>query len=348
MRPHSLATRRTVLTGTAAAAAAAVTMRPAAPRAAESHSWKMQSLWQAGAINQEIFQDFAERIRTTTGGRIEITPLPVGSIVAYNETLDAVGNGIIEGQHGGTTYNAGKDAAFALIGDLNGGFETPWQMQMWYEYGGGLELARELYAEHGLYFVGPIWWGVESIPSKTPLNGIADLEGVKLRAPEGIGAQIFQELGANVVTLAGSEVYTALERGVIDATDWGTVSMNADLGYQKIAKFALYPGVHSMPAADIAVNMDEWNALSDDLKAIVEMAARDFARDMVERIALLDLQAAKSLRDQGVTLIDWSPEERRKFRQVARGVWGEWAGKSALAQKVYDSQVAFLEKLGLL
>lgn len=341
-------TRRKLLTGAATAGAAAAIAAVPRPARADTRTWKMQSLWQAGAINQKIFDAFATRVGAVTGGRIEITPLPVGSIVAYNETLDAVANGIIEGQHGGTTYFAGRDAAFALIGDLNGGFETPWQMQMWYEYGGGLEVTRELYAEFGLYFVGPVWWGVESIPSKNPLNGIDDLKGVKIRAPEGIGAQIFQEIGANVVTLAGSEVYTALERGVIDATDWGTVSMNADLGYQKIAKYALYPGVHSMPAADVAVNLDEWNSLPDDLKAAVEMATRDFARDMVERIALLDLQAAKSLREQGITLINWSPEERKKFRQVAQGVWAEWADKSALAKKAYDSEVAFLQKLGLL
>jgi len=339
--------RRAVLAGGAVAAGALAAL-PRAARGAEAHEWKMQSLWQAGAINQAVFEDYAARVDAVTGGRIKITTLPVDSIVAYNETLDAVGNGIIEAQHGGTTYYAGKDAAFALIGDLNGGFETPWQMQMWYEYGGGLELARELYAGYGLYFVGPVWWGVESIPSKSPLNGVDDLKGVKIRSPEGIGAQILQELGANVVTLAGSEVYTALERGVIDATDWGTVGMNADLGYQKIAKNALYPGVHSMPAADVAVNLDRWSALSEDLKAAVEMATRDFARDMVERIALQDLQAAKSLRAEGINLIDWSPAERKKFRQVARGVWAEWAKKSSLAQKVYDSEVAFLEKLGLL
>lgn len=171
-------TRRAIMAGTvAAASAAAITAAPRISRAAEPHSWKMQSLWQAGAINQKIFEDFATRVGAVTGGRVEITPLPVGSIVAYNETLDAVANGILQGQHGGTTYFSGKDAAFALIGDLNGGFETPWQMQMWYEYGGGLELTRELYAEHGLYFVGPVWWGVESIPSKKPLNGIDDLKG---------------------------------------------------------------------------------------------------------------------------------------------------------------------------
>ncbi len=130
--------------------------------------------------------------KAATDGRVKITPMPVGSIVAYNETLDAVANGILEAQHGGTTYFSGRDAAFALIGDLSGGFETPWQMQMWYEYGGGLELTRELYKEYSLYFVGPVWWGVESIPSKVPINGPADLKGVKIRAPEGMGAADLQ------------------------------------------------------------------------------------------------------------------------------------------------------------
>ena len=349
MTRETKTSRRDVLRGAAAAAAVSTAaVLPGRARAADMQEWKMQSLWQAGAINQKIFQDFADRVKVATDGRVAITPMPVGSIVAYNETLDAVSNGILQAQHGGTTYFSGRDAAFALIGDLSGGFETPWQMQMWYEYGGGLELTRELYKEYNVYFVGPVWWGVESVPSKVAINGPDDLKGVKIRAPEGMGAEIFRQFGADVVTLAGSEVYTALDRGVIDATDWGTISMNNDLGYHKIAKYALYPGFHSMPAADVAVNLDLWNELSDADKRILEMATRDFARDMVERIALQDLQDAKKLRDQGVTLIDWSPEARKQFRQTARGVWEEWSKKSDLAGKVYESETSFLEKLGLL
>jgi TRAP-type mannitol/chloroaromatic compound transport system substrate-binding protein len=124
--------------------------------------------------------------------------------------------------------------------------------------------------------------------------------------------------------------------------------MNNDLGYHKIAKYPLHPGFHSMPAAEVAVNMTRWNALSPDLKALVEMAVRDFAREMVQRIALEDLKVASQAKAQGVELVNWSAEERRNFRKLSQEAWAAWAKKSATAQKVYDSQVAFLKQLQLL
>jgi TRAP-type mannitol/chloroaromatic compound transport system substrate-binding protein len=337
--------------GKAAAGAMANAAGAAGARLASAqtiHKWKMQSLWQAGSVNQKVFEDWAKRVREASGGRIEIEPLAVGTIVGYGETLDAMTNGVLDSHHSGGPYFSGKEPALALIGDLNGGFENPYQMQLWFEYGGGLELAREIYRRFNVYYVGPVWWGMESVPAKKPLRTLADFKGVKMRVPEGLGAEIWRRAGAGVVTLPGSEVYTALERGVIEATDWGTLGMNNDLGYHKIARYPLHPGFHSMPAAEVAVNMTRWNALSPDLKVFMEMAVRDFAREMVQRIALEDLKAVEQARANNVELIAWTPEERKRFRQVSQQAWADWAKKSPTAQKVYDSQVAFLKKLRLL
>jgi TRAP-type mannitol/chloroaromatic compound transport system substrate-binding protein len=169
-----------------------------------------------------------------------------------------------------------------------------------------------------------------------------------MRVPEGLGAEIWRRAGVGVVTLPGSEVYTALERGVIEATDWGTLGMNNDLGYHKIAKYPMYPGFHSMPCAEVAVNLTKWNALSPDLKAILEISVRDFARDMVQRIAMEDINVAAQAKAAGIELVNWPPEERLKFRQLAEQSWADWAKKSPTAKRVYDSQVAFLKKLQLL
>ncbi len=312
------------------------------------HQWKMQSLWQAGSINQTVFEDFCTRVGEITGGRLIIEPLPVGTIVAYNETLDAVAAGILDAQHGGSGYFAGKDPAFAILGDLNGGYEDVRQLQMWFEYGGGKELARELFAQYGLYYVGGVSWGAESIPSKLPIRSITDFKGVKIRAPEGMSQEIFELIGASPVNIPGSEVYTALDRGVIDAADWGTLGMNDDLGYHEIAPYPLYPGFHSAPMADVAVNMARWEALPDDLKALLELAVRDFSRDMVEQIRLQDSTVAASAVANGVELINWSSEDRRAFREIAAGVWAEYAARSPMAQRIYESHMAFLRRLGLL
>lgn len=320
----------------------------ASAQAAPEFKWKMQSLWQAGSINQAVFVRFTERVKEMTNGRLEIEPLSVGTVVAYNETVDAVGAGILDGVHGGGGYSAGKEVGFSLITDLNGAYENPYQMQMWFEYEGGMELAQELYGKFNMHFIGPIFWGVESIPSKNPIRNMADFKGVKMRAPEGMAQDIFKKLGAAPVNIPGSEVYTALERGVISATDWGTLGMNEDLGYHKIAKFPIYPGIHSMPGTDVSVNLDKWNALPKDLQAIVTVAVRDFARDMIQTIAQTDAVAAAQSKAAGVELVNWSQEERRKFRAVASTVWKEYSTRSEMGKKIYESHINFLKKLGLL
>jgi TRAP-type mannitol/chloroaromatic compound transport system substrate-binding protein len=167
-----------------------------------------------------------------------------------------------------------------------------------------------------------------------------------MRAPEGMGAAIWSKLGVGVSTLPGTEVYTALERGNIEATDWGTLGMNDELGYGDIAPYAIYPGIHSMPANDIAINLDIWNGLPDDLKQVLQEAAIELNQDSIQANRELD-QGFVAKRDPA-TLIDWGPEERRELREVAQEVWAEWAEKSEMSQRIYDSHIAYMQKIGLL
>ena len=238
--------------------------------------------------------------------------------------------------------------AWRLLGDLNGGFENPYQMQMWFEYGGGIELAREIYKRFNTYYVGPVWWGVESVPAKKPLRTLADFKGVKMRVPEGLGAEIWRRAGVGVVTLPGSEVYTALERGVIEATDWGTLGMNNDLGYHKIAKYPLSSGLpfdavrggrgeHGQVECAVAGSQGAHGGCRPRLRARHGPAHRAGGHE-----------GGRAGQGGGLRARHWSPEERLKFRQLAEQSWADWAKKSPTAKKVYDSQIAFLKKLQLL
>lgn len=321
---------------------------PCGAQAQQPIKWKMMSLWGSGSLPQKLNDQFAVRVKELSGGRLLIDSLAGGSIVAPSESLDALSAGVLDAQNGGPAYNAGKDAAFALIGDLNGGWETPQQAQDWMDKGGGRELVRELYRKYNGHFVRGIWYGRESLVSKKPLRTLADFKGLKLRAPTGMGQDIFRNLGAAPVNLPGSEVYTALERGVVDAADWGTLSMNQDLGYHKLARYPSYPGFHSMPMSDLVINLKKWNALPDDLKKVVEQAADEFNRDMVGKNGEADEAVAKAAKQNGVEPIDLAAPERRKFREIAEGVWKTYGERSAMAKRVYESQVAYLKKLGLL
>ncbi|WP_422180262.1 TRAP transporter substrate-binding protein [Aestuariivita sp.] len=346
-KTSKLKNRRAFLAG-AAAAPVSIAVSTSAAKAQEAFSWRFQTLWGSGSINMRIFEAFCDRVGVMSGGRLTIEPLPGGTVVGAMELYDAVQNGILDGQNGGGGYVAQKDIAFIMLGDLAGAYERPDQMQAWYEYGGGKELARELYASHGTYHVGLVWHGMESIPSRVPIRGTADLKGVKMRAPTGSVSEILARFGGAPVSIPGSEVYTSLEQGVLDATDWGTLSMNADLGFAKVAKYSIYPGFHSMPATDIVVNQSRWDSLPEDLQAILTVATRDFSRDMYQQLMIEDQKIAQDADNLGIELVDWPAEERLKFRQTASEVWSELAAESEMAIKMVDSQTLFLKQLGLL
>jgi len=318
-----------------------------ATRAAD-HEWTIQAANTAGDIAFTIAQDFTDSIEVLTGGRLAVRLVPVGGIVQYSETLDAVSAGILDGHITATVYFSGKDPAFAMLGDLIAAYEHPDQLFMFMRHGGGDELLRELYASYGIHYIGGSTTGKEAFISKIPLNGVDDFEGVKLRAPEGMAQDIFERLGAAPVNLPAAEVFTAVERGVVDAADWSTFSQNHHLGFHKIANHPIYPGIHSMPIIDVAVNPASWEALPADVKAIVEMAVRDFARDITRRLELQDLADVANARAAGVDVVNWSIEERQKLREIAIGVWREWSERSPMAARAYEAQVIFLRSVGLL
>lgn len=309
---------------------------------------KMMALWQAGTMPFKVFEQFAADVKTQSKGRLLIEPLPAGSVVAPNEALDAVSSGVLDASYGCGGYAAGKEPAIALLTDPQGAFNSPEQMAQWMDHGGGLQIAREVYRKFNVYFVAGTWYGKESLVSKRPLRGVADFKGLKVRAPVGIGQEIFKRLGAAPVNIPGSEVYTSLERGVVDASDWSTLSMNHELGYHKLAKFPTYPGFHSMGMSEIAVNIKKWNTLPDDLKSLLETAVKAFSAKLVARSAAEDERVVQQLKASGAEAVNWSIEERSKFRTIAREVWAEYAARSPLAKKVNDSQIAFLKKAGLL
>ena len=309
---------------------------------------KMMALWQAGTMPFKVFEQFAADVKSKSQGRLIIEPLPAGSVVAPGEALDAVSSGVLDAEYGCGGYAAGKEPALALLTDPQGAFDSPEQMSQWMEQGGGIQLARETYQRFKIHYIAGTWYGKESLVSKKPLRGVADFNGLKIRAPVGIGQDIFKALGAAPVNIPGSEVYTSLEHGVVDASDWSTLAMNHELGYLKLAKYPTYPGFHSMGMAEIAMNMKKWNTLPDDLKILLEAAVKEFSRNLVARSRAEDEKVAGQAKTLGIELIAWSNEEQRKFRSVARQVWKQYATRSEMARKVNESQVAFLKKAGLL
>jgi TRAP-type mannitol/chloroaromatic compound transport system substrate-binding protein len=316
---------------------------------AQEFKWTFQTSAQAGDNFFPIQEAWADRVKEMSGGRIEIDVVPVGTVVAHNETLDAVGSGILQGHITDPSYFSGKDPAFAMLGNLVGAWSAPQQMFNYMNYGGGNELFNELVNPYGLQFLGASATGVEAFLSTKPINTVEDLKGIKMRAPEGMVQEVFAAAGAAPVNLPGSEVYTSLEKGVIDAADYTVFSTNHAQGMHKFAKYPLYPGFHSMPVIEVSLNKKVFDGLPADLKAILKVSVRDFAQDMVQRLDKENETAvAEANADPNITIINWPAEERVKFRGIAKTQWKNWADRSEMAGKAYKSVSDYLVGAGLL
>ena len=332
-----------------AGGAVAATALMAGSALAQEYQWTFQTSETAGEPTFIIKQEWAERVEVMSGGRISIEILPTGAVVPHPETLDAVGSGILQGHMTDPSYFAGRDPAFAMIGNLVGAWGDPLEFLEYMNYGGGEELYNELVNPYNVHLIGASATGLEAFVSSRPIRSVADLEGLRLRAPEGMVYDIFTLAGASPVNLPGSEVYTSLERGVIDAADYTVFTTNHSLGLHEFAPYPNYPGFHSMPMVSVSINLDIWESLPADLQAILEQSVDLMAYDTVFRLRALDLEAvAEAQADPDIEVIDLPAEERRAFRAIAQQEWAEWSERNEMTGRIYESVTAFLQSRGLL
>ena len=317
--------------------------------AAQAHTFRFQSSDPAGNPNFVMQQEWTKIVAEKTDGAIQIELLPVESLVAHNETQDAIAAGILDGHITDVSYFAGKDPAFGLIANPVGAYSDPQEMFDFIYEGGGMELMRELEAPYGLQFIGPTSPGLEAFVSKVPLEGVADLQGLKLRAPEGLVQNVFAAAGAAPVNLPGSEVFTSLDKGVIEAADYNVFSTNQAQGLHDVAPHPVYPGFHSLPLIEISMSKAKWDQLSPELQTALEESVKEFGQLQTSTVKQKDQEAVEAAKAGGkITVHDWSAEERAKFREIAMGEWEKVAERSDNARKVYDTLVAYLKDKGLM
>lgn len=319
----------------------------AGPALAKTIKWKVQSLFGSGELTYKTFVDFCKNVEKMTNGRLVMKPMSAGTIVPTFDLLEGVQDNVLQAMHTGAAYYSGKEPAMAIFSDLLYAYNAPWEPEAWFYYGGGRELINEAYNKFGTTCIGVIQWGFESFPSKFPIRNMNDYKGHKFRSPQGMTADMLAMLGAGVVILPGGEVYSALDKGVIDGADWGSPSMNYRMGFDQVAKYFVYPEYRSLPISDFTVNTGEWNRLPDDIKAIVEAAVRAWNQETIQQVALDDREAIRKMEAKGVKAVSWKKEDVQAMREfVRRNVWPEWAKKSPLSKKMHDSQLKWLKRIG--
>lgn len=320
--------------------------------AVDAKTLKFQISSKSGDWAHNYLTENWKQLEVVTDGSLKMDVLPTKAVVPHRETIDAVANGILDGDMNAIAYFAGRDPAFAIMGDLIAGYDTPDQYQEYCMHGGGKEMLQKIYdtlmpGKIKVLGCGP--YGKEAFVSTVPIRGVADLKGLKLRSPEGLAADVFRRAGASPSSIPFSEVYTSLEKGIVDAADASVYINNHASGFHKIAKYPLYPGIHSMANLQTIINKSVWDKMSASEQAAMESLTYSIWASKLRdsRLEGLD-QVAKDKAAGDLTIINWSTEERKKFREIAVESWNAFAAKSPLAKEALESNLSYMRKIGLL
>ena len=305
-------------------------------RLASSYPKSLDTIYSAAEV-------MAKRVEAITNGKFQIRVHAAGDIVPGLQVLDAVQQGTVECGHSASYYYVGKNMAFAFDCAVPFGL-TARQQNAWMYHGGGLELTRELFKDYNILNFPGGNTGVQMGGwFRKEIKSLADLNGLKMRIP-GIGGQIMAKLGAVPQTLAGGDIYPALERGAIDAAEWVGPYDDEKLGFAKIAKHYYYPGWwEGGPQLSFYVNIDKWNALPESYRQAFETACMEANIHMLAAYDTKNPQAIQRLIAEGVQLHAYPQDVMAAAQKIAFELYEEEAGKNPIFKKIYEPWKAFRE-----
>lgn len=312
---------------------------------AEIYRWRLVTTWPKKFPGIGLApENFAELLRKMSNGRIQITVYGANEIVPAMGVFDAVSGGSVEMGHGAAYYWKGKIPASSFFASVPFGMNAT-EFNSWLHYGGGLELWREVYAPFNLV---PFAGGNTGVQMggwfNREIKSIADFKGLKMRIP-GYAGEVFTRAGGTAVNIPGGELYTSLQSGVIDATEWVSPYNDRAFGFQQIAKYYYYPGWQEPgPGLEFMINKKIYDALPADLQAMITAAARAINQDMLDEYTARNNSALKELVEHhNVDLRPFPDDVLQTLKKISWEIYDETAAKDPTFARVWDSYREFLE-----
>ncbi len=337
--------RRSFIRKAGAVGAGVTATALAAPAIAQENpkiTWRMTSSFTKGLdILFGAGQTVADHVKEASGGNFVIQHFAGGEIVPALQAADAVTAGTVEMAHTCAYYYVGKDPTFALGTSVPFGLNAR-QTNAWFNQAGGNELLNEFLAQHNIYSILLGNTGAQMGGwFRKEINTIDDLKGLKMRIA-GLTGQVMQKVGVTPQQIAGGDVYAALEKGTIDATEFVGPYDDQKLGFYKVAKYYYYPAWwEGGPAVHAFVNLQKFNELPENYKRILRDACAAGSASMLERYDAHNPKALKELVAQGAILRPFSQEILDVCHKAAQETYAEISAKNESFKKIYESQQAF-------
>jgi len=281
------------------------------------------------------------KVARVTGGELELKFFEPGVLVPGAEAVDAVSDGRVDAAWAGAGWFAGRDSAYNMFSSVPFGPGIG-EYLAWMYNGGGLDLAREMFARENVYNI-----PCSIIPPETSgwfrkeIKTVGDFKGLKMRF-FGLGAKVMQKLGVETVQLPPGDIFAALQLGEIDATEFSLPALDQKLGFYRVAKYNYFPGWHQQATLfDVYVNLETWNTLADRHKAALELACADQIREGISKGEALQGRALREMQASGVEIREWPPEILDAFRAAWDEVVEEEKANNPSFRKVWKSYAAF-------
>ncbi|WP_163937537.1 TRAP transporter substrate-binding protein [Paraferrimonas sp. SM1919] len=314
----------------------------------KNYEWKLVTSWPKNFPGLGMAPErFATMVDEMSAGRLKIKVYGAGELVPAFEVFDAVSGGVVQMGHSGAYYWKGKIPAAQFFCSSPFGM-NPQQFNGYLHYGGGLELWTELYKPYGVI---PMAGGNSGIQMggwfNKEINSIDDLKGLKMRLP-GLGGAVLEKVGGVPVTLPGRELFTALQTGAIDATEWVGAYNDLAFGLNQAAKHYYYPGWHEPGSTlEFLINEAAYAELPANLQAIVKYAARAVNQDMLDEYTAKNIIALESLaKEHGIIPKPYPKEVLTTLKTAWDEVVAEMSNNDPQIQKVYSHYKSFQEGAG--
>lgn len=310
-------------------------------------TWKLAQTWGTGMpIFGEAVTNMAERVKKMSNGRLIIKIDSKNKHKSAFGIFDFVKSGRYQMGHSASYYWKGKDMNTMFFTTVPFGMIAT-EQYAWFYYGGGMELSKEVYGKHGLMsFPGGNTGNQMGGWFKKEMNTVEDFKGLKMRIP-GFAGEVLSKLGASVVNIAAGELYTALDRGTIDALEWVGPALDLKMGFHKIAPY-YYTGWHE-PATELQflVNEKAFNKLPADLQEIVKEAMKSSAYDMLSQSINDNAVSLANIKKDypNVQIKTFSKDIMTRISAETDKLLNEMSAKDPMAKKIIDHQQAYLKKV---
>jgi len=285
----------------------------------------------------------AKSLKSASAGAVQFKVFEPGKLVPPLSITAAVKDAKVPAGYTWLGYDQGKIPASPLFSARPFGME-PWAYTAWWYEAGGKALAEETYSKHGVH---PILCGIIGPETagwfRKAITSLDDIKGLKIRFA-GLGGKVMQRAGASVTLLPGGEIFQALEKGAIDASEFSMPAIDQKLGFNKVAKFNYFPGWHQpFTAFHLVVNKKLWAGLSQKNKSLVNMACTAGVLRNLSKGEAIQGEVIKGFPAKGVTASSLPNGILKELKILTAQVLEEEAANDAMFKKVYESQEAFSE-----